>query len=122
MTVSQLHKARYAYIPRFPAILDEPIESIAMQKEQETASIANAEEIQPLFPHIYGKPVVHFVKGTAHIDKKPLRVGTILSGGQAPGGHNVIAGLYDGLQKANPNSKLFGFLGGPEGLVIGRAI
>ena len=122
MTVSQLHKARYTYTPRFPAILDEPIESIAMQKGQETTSMAHAEEIKPLFPHTYGKPVIHFVKGTAHIDKKPLRVGTILSGGQAPGGHNVIAGLYDGLKKANPGSKLFGFLGGPEGLIIGNAI
>ena len=72
MTVSQLHKARYAYIPRFPAILDEPIESIAMQKEQETASIADAEEIQPLFPHIYGKPGVHFVNGTAYKKQTPI--------------------------------------------------
>ena len=69
MTVSQLHKARYAYIPRFPAILDEPIESIAMQKEQETASIANAEEIQPLFPHIYGS--VRDVQKSKHPNKLP---------------------------------------------------
>jgi len=122
MTVSQLHKARYTYTPRFPAILDEPIESVAMQQGQATTSMAHAEEIKPLFPHTYGKPVIHFVKGTAHIDKKALRVGTILSGGQAPGGHNVIAGLYDGLKKANPGSTLFGFLGGPEGLIIGSAI
>lgn len=122
MTVSQLHKARYMYTPRFPAILDEPIESIVMHKGETTPSIAYAEEIKSLFPRTYSKPVVHFIKGTAHIDKKSLRVGTILSGGQAPGGHNVIAGLYDGLKKAHPNSKLFGFLGGPEGLVIGNAV
>lgn len=122
MTVSQLQKARYVYTPHFPAILDEPIESIAVQKGQATMSMAHVEEIKSLFPHTYGKPVIHFIKGTAHIDKTPLRIGVILSGGQAPGGHNVIAGLYDGLKKNHPDSKLFGFLGGPEGLVTGNAI
>lgn len=122
MSISSLHSVRYAYKPRFPAILDEPVETVAMQKGEPTVSIANEAELKPLFPHIYGKPVIHFVKGRAEIDKKPLRIAAILSGGQAPGGHNVIAGLYDGLKRANKDSRLFGFLGGPEGLISGASI
>ena len=80
-----------------------------------TTAVADSEKIQNLFPHTYGMPVVEFVPGEAK-KYSPINIGVILSGGQAPGGHNVICGLYDGLKAMNPESNLYGFLGGPSGL------
>lgn len=117
MKVSALQQNRYGYKPKLPRILSEKLETIAATGSGATKSVADQEELKALFSNTYGKPVVTFTKGKNPGVKKQLRVGVILSGGQAPGGHNVIAGLYDGIKKGNPDSKLFGFLGGPSGLI-----
>ena len=75
-----------------------------------------------MFPHTYGLPILHIESGSKPLKSPVINVGVILSGGQAPGGHNVIAGLFDGLKAMNSNSKLYGFLGGPSGLVDGKYI
>ena len=85
-----------------------------------TESVRDQAQIKDLFKNAYGKPVVTF-KTTSNTKTSPVRnVGVILSGGQAPGGHNVIAGLYDALKSANPENKLYGFLGGPSGIIDGK--
>ena len=112
MKLSALQTARYAYAPKLPAILTAKLEQIAIETGKPTQSIANQTELKNLFKNTYGKPMVTFVKGKNNDVKKELRVGVILSGGQAPGGHNVIAGIYDGLKKGNAASKLYGFLEG----------
>ncbi len=122
MKISALQEARYAYTPKLPAILNQKLETIAAEAGKPTKSIADQNELKELFRHTYGKPVVRFVKGKNPAVKNQIRVGVILSGGQAPGGHNVIAGLYDGIKKGNPASKLYGFLGGPAGLIDGKYI
>jgi len=122
MKLSALQKARYQYEPKLPAVLAAKLDTIAIEKGKPTQSVANQAEMKSLFKNTYGKPLVTFVKGKNKDVKKQLRVGVILSGGQAPGGHNVIAGIYDGLKKGNPASKLFGFLGGPSGLIEGQYV
>ncbi len=117
MKLSALQTARYAYAPKLPAILTAKLDTIAIETGKPTQSVANQAELKAIFKNTYGKPLVTFVKGKNKSVGKVLRVGVILSGGQAPGGHNVIAGIYDGLKKGNKDSKLFGFLGGPSGLV-----
>ena len=105
--------ARAAYQPKLPKALQGSV--IAVEGEP-TQSVGNQEEIKAMFPNTYGMPVITFEEG----EQKPMdaiNVGIILSGGQAPGGHNVISGLYDGVKSLNPNSKLYGFLMGPGGLV-----
>ena len=87
-----------------------------------THAQSNQAELKEIFPHTYGMPIIRFVKGKSEVEHKPLKFGVILSGGQAPGGHNVISGLFDALKKGNANSKLYGFLSGPEGLVKGRYV
>jgi len=116
-TVSPLQKIRYQYNPKLPAILTEAIQSIGFAEGQKTHAKTDEEKLLQLFPNTYGKPIVTLTKGTSDKLSKQLTVGVILSGGQAPGGHNVIAGLYDGLMKGNTNSQLIGFKGGPGGLV-----
>ena len=113
MAKSALQVARAAYQPKLPKALQGPV--VAVEGEP-TQSVGNQEEIKAMFPNTYGMPVITFEAG----EQKPLEafnVGIILSGGQAPGGHNVISGLYDGVKSLNPNSKLYGFLMGPGGLV-----
>ncbi|MDR2553388.1 MAG: diphosphate--fructose-6-phosphate 1-phosphotransferase [Treponema sp.] len=122
METSVLQKARYAYRPKLPAILTGNIEDIALRFGEPTGAAADDGALAKLFEHIYGKPIAGFVKGKNETIGKPLLAGVILSGGQAPGGHNVIAGLYDGLKKGNPASRLLGFLGGPSGLLEDRAL
>lgn len=122
MKISALQTARYGYAPKLPAILAGNPDSIALEVGKPTQSIADQTELKKLFENTYGKPLVTFVKGKNPEVKKTLRVGVILSGGQAAGGHNVIAGLYDGLKKGNASSRLFGFLGGPSGLVEGSYV
>ena len=84
-----------------------------------TESVADQEQIEQLFPTTYGMPQITFVPDDKpqKADVKPINVGVILSGGQAPGGHNVISGLFDGIKRIHPESRLFGFLMGPDGLV-----
>ena len=122
MDESPLQTIRYKYEPKLPAILRGNIDRIAVSLGEAARSASDAEGIRSLFPHTYGKPVARFVEGSNPGMKRILTVGVILSGGQAPGGHNVIAGLFDGLKKGNPESRLIGFAGGPGGLVNDKAV
>jgi len=127
MSISALHSARYKYVPKLPASLSGDIAGLAIELGAPTESAADKEALKELFRNIYGKPVATFVNGKNNSGKeidirKELKVGVVLSGGQAPGGHNVIAGLSDGLKKGNPASKLYGFLGGPSGLINNKTM
>ncbi|MDR0834530.1 MAG: diphosphate--fructose-6-phosphate 1-phosphotransferase [Candidatus Symbiothrix sp.] len=114
MTKSALQIARAAYAPKVPATLRG---TVKIQEGAPTQSVSDQEAIKKLFPNTYGMPLVTFVTDTNKQNAAPVNVGVILSGGQAPGGHNVIAGLFDGIKAINSNSKLYGFLMGPGGLV-----
>ena len=114
MKKSALQKARAAYQPKLPIALTGPVKAVAGKP---TESVANQEEIKALFPNTYGLPEIRFEKNPAPVAGKPINVGVILSGGQAPGGHNVISGLFDGIKKIHRDSRLFGFIMGPGGLV-----
>lgn len=117
-SISVLQKERLAYKPALPAALKAGPAGVAPKKGQATESVSDQAAVKALFPRTYGAPLVTFVKkANPAVKKKPARVGIVLSGGQAPGGHNVIAGVFDGLKKANPRSRLFGFLGGPGGIL-----
>ena len=105
--------ARAAYQPKLPKDLQGAVKA---QEGAATQSVGNQEEIKALFPNTYGMPVVEFVSAESE-NNTAINVGIILSGGQAPGGHNVISGLYDGVKSLNKDSKLYGFLMGPGGLV-----
>jgi len=113
MIKSPLQKARAKYTPKLPKSLEENVKLIIGEASE---SIADKEAIKGMFPNTYGLPLVTFEKGKA-CESKSLNVGVVLSGGQAPGGHNVISGLFDALGKLNNRSKLFGFIGGPDGLL-----
>ena len=117
MKTSALQQARYSYNPKLPLILREDISKIRPVLGQKTQSVSDQEKLQKLFPNTYGLPKVSFEKGEKTGAGRKMNVGVILSGGQAPGGHNVISGLYDALKKANPESKLYGFMGGPSGIL-----
>ncbi len=117
MKISPLQKARYEYQPKLPEMLKSGIANISVQEGAETQSVADQEKIKALFPNTYGKKEITFVKGENTSEAKLQKVGVILSGGQAPGGHNVICGLYDALKATNPENELFGFKGGPSGLI-----
>ena len=114
MTKSALQIARAAYVPKMPVALRGSVRAV---EGAATEAAGDKEEIKRLFPHTYGMPAVTFERGDAADPMPPINAGVILSGGQAPGGHNVIAGLFDGLKAANPESRLFGFILGPGGLV-----
>ena len=117
MGISSLQKARYEYTPKLPAMLRNGISEISVEEGAETKSVADCEKIQALFPNTYGKKEIVFKKGQNTSVAKKQNVGVILSGGQAPGGHNVICGLYDALKSTNPENQLFGFKNGPSGLI-----
>ena len=114
MEISALQQARAAYQPKLPQALTE---TVKLCEGAATESVADQEAIKAMFPNTYGLPIVTFEKGGEAKEYPAINVGVILSGGQAPGGHNVIAGLFDGVKRLNPNSRLFGFLMGPGGLV-----
>ena len=119
--LSELQSLRLKYKPVLPAILKSPFSSIKPKAGAPTSAISDHDKIKKMFPINFGKPVVTFGKGkNPSYNKKPIRAAVVLSGGQAAGGHNVIAGLFDGLKKANPKNKLFGFLGGPAGIIDGK--
>ena len=122
MKISALQQARYSYSPKLPLILRENISKIRPVLGQKTQSVSDQEKLQKLFPNTYGLPKVSFEKGEKAGAGKKMNVGVILSGGQAPGGHNVISGLYDALKKANPQSQLYGFIGGPSGILDDKYI
>ncbi len=113
MEKSALQQARAAYQPKLPLGLQG---HVSVKEGAPTQSVADQEEIKALFPNTYGMPLIEFVPGEAK-EYAPINVGVILSGGQAPGGHNVICGLFDGLKRLNPANKLYGFILGPGGLV-----
>ena len=114
MTKSALQIARAAYQPKLPKALRGNVKAVAGEPTQ---SVADQEEIKKLFPNTYGMPLIKFENTAEAADFAPMNVGVILSGGQAPGGHNVMSGLFDGLKKLNPANRLYGFLMGPGGLV-----
>ncbi len=116
--VSPLQAARAAYRPKLSKVLTGNPSKVAFKFGKPTRSIGDQEAVKKLFPNTYGQPEVSFVAGKSPAPmKRALKVAMVLSGGQAPGGHNVVAGLFDGLQKLNPKNRLIGYLGGPSGLV-----
>ena len=120
--LSPLQIERLKYQPKLPASLAHGINHLVSQEGSATESVANQEEIKALFKNTYGKPTVTFQTSTESTPSEVRNVGVILSGGQAPGGHNVIAGLYDALKQANSNNNLYGFLGGPSGIIEGKYV
>ena len=117
MNLSPLQKARYEYSPKLPGMLRNGISDICVKEGSETASVADQDKIKALFPNTYGKKEITFEKGSNTSVAKKQVVGVILSGGQAPGGHNVISGLYDALKATDKSNVLLGFKGGPDGLL-----
>ncbi|MBO5210005.1 MAG: diphosphate--fructose-6-phosphate 1-phosphotransferase, partial [Lachnospiraceae bacterium] len=117
MNISPLQKARYEYTPKLPGMLRNGIADICVCEGAETQSVADQDKIKALFPNTYGKKEITFQKGQNTSEAKKQVVGVILSGGQAPGGHNVVCGLYDALKATNPENELYGFKGGPSGLI-----
>lgn len=113
MEKSALQLARAAYQPKLPKALQG---AVKIKEGKPTQSVGDQEEIKKLFPNTYGMPIVEF-EPAAEVNTKKMNVGIILSGGQAPGGHNVITGLFDQIKKLNPENRLFGFILGPGGLV-----
>ncbi len=117
MKISPLQLARYQYEPKLPGMLRNGISEICVKDGSATESVADQEKIRALFPNTYGKNEITFQKGCNTSAEKKQVVGVILSGGQAPGGHNVICGLYDALKATNADNVLYGFKGGPSGLL-----
>ncbi|MCL2484869.1 MAG: diphosphate--fructose-6-phosphate 1-phosphotransferase [Endomicrobia bacterium] len=116
--VSELQIERSKFIPVLPEVLKNGPASVKAKNGRPTKSISDQAKVKEIFKNTYGLPEVSFVKGAnASIAKKAVKVAVVLSGGQAPGGHNVIAGLFDGLKKANPKNVLIGYLGGPSGIL-----
>ena len=121
-TVSALQTARYAYKPKLPAVLGGKVENLTLSFGKKTQAVSDTEELKKLFENTYGKPLAQVQKGKNANALKKIKAGVILSGGQAPGGHNVICGLYDAIKKGNADSVLLGFLGGPSGLLENKFI
>jgi len=117
MKLSPLQLARYQYEPKLPGMLRNGISEICVKNGNATESVADQEKIKALFPNTYGKNEITFQKGQNTSPAKKQVVGVILSGGQAPGGHNVICGLYDALKATDKENVLYGFKGGPSGLL-----
>ena len=120
--LSPLQIERLKYRPKLPASLANGINHLVAKEGSATEAVADKNEIKALFKNTYGKPTITFQTATEALPSTHRNVGVILSGGQAPGGHNVIAGLYDALKQANSNNKLFGFLGGPSGIIDGKYV
>ncbi len=114
---SPLHKQRLEYQPKLAGAIAQGIKDIKISLGEDTTAVKDAADIQNLFKDVYGQPLVIFSNSGDDLPVCPKNVGVILSGGQAPGGHNVIAGLYDALKAANSNNTLYGFLGGPSGIL-----
>ncbi|WP_024655758.1 diphosphate--fructose-6-phosphate 1-phosphotransferase [Borrelia hispanica] len=121
--ISILQKERYKYVPRLPKILTNDFQNISVVFGDKTDALENKDALREVFKNTYGLPVVNFTQGSSNVDfTKVLNVGIILSGGPAPGGHNVVAGIFDAIKKSNSNSKIFGFKGGPAGLLDDKKI
>jgi pyrophosphate--fructose-6-phosphate 1-phosphotransferase len=115
--LSPLQKERLNYQPKLPAALRGKPKKIALKTGKPTKSAADQAAIKKLFPQTYGQGEAKFAEGKGSLKLDPIKVGVVLSGGQAPGGHNVLAGLFDALQALNPKNKLIGYLGGPSGIL-----
>ena len=122
MELSPLQKARYEYTPKLPGMLRNGIAEICVNEGAPTESVADQDKIAALFPNTYGKKEITFAKGQNTSPAKKQVVGVILSGGQAPGGHNVITGLYDALKATDKDNVLLGFKGGPDGLLYNNFV
>ena len=120
--LSPLQIERLKYQPKLPNSLKNGINHLEMTEGEPTLAADNIDEIRNLFKKLFGKPIVTFKSTNNSINSEIKNVGVILSGGQAPGGHNVIAGLYDALKQANSSNKLYGFLGGPSGIIDGKYV
>ena len=120
--LSPLQIERLKYQPKLPQSLQNGVNGLRMVEGSATQSVRDQEQINALFPNTYGKPTVTFEASNVSKESEIRNVGVILSGGQAPGGHNVIAGLYDALKNANLANKLYGFLGGPSGIIDGKYV
>ena len=120
--LSPLQIERLKYQPKLPQSLQNGVNGLRMVEGSATQSVRDQEQINALFPNTYGKPTVTFEASNVSKESEIKNVGVILSGGQAPGGHNVIAGLYDALKNANSANKLYGFLGGPSGIIDGKYV
>ena len=120
--LSPLQIERLKYQPKLPLSLQSGVNSLELVEGSATQSVRDQEQIKNLFANTYGKPTVTFKPALSSAVSEVRNVGVILSGGQAPGGHNVIAGLYDALKNANPANKLYGFLGGPSGIIDGKYV
>jgi len=121
MSISPLQAARAEYRPKLPAVLAANGPCVGIETGEATTSVADPDAIQAMFPNTYGMPVVQFAGQASPVRVDGIKVGVILSGGQAPGGHNVIAGLHDGLKALHAGNELYGFLDGPSGLIKNQA-
>ena len=121
-TPSPLQQERLKYQPKLPESLKAGINKLVCVEKEKTEAVKDKEQIKELFPKTYGQAIVEFAIGNEEKSSGVKNVGVILSGGQAPGGHNVIAGLYDALKQANKANKLYGFLGGPSGIIDGKYV
>ena len=123
MNHSPLQAERIKFKPVLPAVLKNGATTVKMKIGKPTKSVADQAKIKAMFPNTYGMPEITFIKGkNPSAGKKVIKMAVVLSGGQAPGGHNVIAGILDGLKKANPKNKLYGFLGGPSGILENKFV
>ncbi len=120
--ISALQKARFSYQPKLPEAVKGNVADIVVKLGNPTESVSDQEALKALLKGTYGMPVASFEKGSNAKANDKINVGVILSGGQAPGGHNVIAGLFDGVKNGNKESKLYGFLGGPSGIIEGKYV
>ena len=121
-TLSPLQQERLKYQPKLPESLKAGINKLICVEKEKTEAVKDKEQIKELFQKTYGQAIVEFAIGNEEKSSGVKNVGVILSGGQAPGGHNVIAGLYDALKQANKANKLYGFLGGPSGIIDGKYV
>lgn len=121
-TLSPLQQERLKYQPKLPESLKAGINKLICVEKEKTEAVKDKEQINELFAKTYGQAIVEFAVGNEEKVSGVKNVGVILSGGQAPGGHNVIAGLYDALKQANKENKLYGFLGGPSGIIDGKYV
>lgn len=123
MNHSPLQAERIKFKPTLPAVIKNGAATVKVKVGKPTKSVADQAKIKAMFPNTYGMPEITFIKGkNAEASKKVIKMAVVLSGGQAPGGHNVIAGILDGLKKANAKNKLYGFLGGPSGILENKFI
>jgi pyrophosphate--fructose-6-phosphate 1-phosphotransferase len=120
--LSPLQTERLKYKPKLPAALAGSPKKVGVKAGKPSKSVADQAAIKGLFPQTYGQPEVSFVAGKGGLKLDPIKVGVVLSGGQAPGGHNVLSGLFDGLMALNPKNKLIGFLGGPSGITDNKTL